>query len=142
MMSITDFKMYTKRVMDHFLNPRNVGVLDSANGIGIAGDPTCGDYLKIMIEVSPEYCNGYSVNSKYIKEIKFKAHGCVGAISTSSAITELAKGKHLIEAYKLTAKDVVDYLGDLPKEKIHCSLLGVEALRKAIINFAENDCDE
>ncbi len=131
--------MYSEIVMDHFMNPRNVGVVENANGIGVAGDPECGDYLEITIKVKSDYENGTKVKSDYIGDIKFKAHGCAGAISTSSMVTELAKGRHILEAYTLDNHDVITALEGLPEEKIHCSLLGITALRKAIINFAQSD---
>ena len=123
--------------MDHFMNPRNVGEIEDANGIGVAGDPKCGDYLKLTINVKSDYKDGVKVKSDYIRDIKFKAHGCAGAIATSSMVTELAKGRHILEAYAITNNDVIEALGGLPEEKVHCSLLGIVALQKAIVNFAE-----
>lgn len=134
--------MYSEIVMDHFVNPRNVGIVVNANGRGIAGDPECGDYLEITINVKSDNTDVVKDKPYYISDIKFKVHGCAGAISTSSMVTELAKGLHIIEAYKLENKDVIKALGGLPEEKIHCSLLGIVALRKAIINFAELEQQE
>lgn len=121
--------MYTEKVMDHFQNPRNVGVIENEDGKGIAGDPDCGDYLVITIKVENDF----------IKDIKFKVHGCAGAISTSSMVTELAKGKHLLEAFAITNNDVILELDGLPDEKVHCSLLGTVALKKAIVDYAQRN---
>ncbi len=118
--------MYSETTIDHFTNPRNVGIIDNADGIGEAGDPNCGDYLIIYI----------NVEDYIIKDIKFKVNGCVGAISSSSMTTELAKGKPVMAAYAITKEDIVDALGGLPDEKIHCSVLGELALKKAIIDFS------
>ena len=131
--------MYTEIVMDHLMNPRNVGTLENANGLGEAGDPACGDFLKLEILVQADYKDGVKIKKEYIADIKYMVHGCAGAIATSSMVSELVKGKHVIEAYKLTDNDVIEALGGLPSEKIHCSLLGIQALRKAIIDFAEKD---
>lgn len=120
--------MYTDIAIDHFTNPRNVGVIEDANGIGVAGDPDCGDYLKIFIKVEDDF----------IKDIKFQVHGCAGAISTSSMTTEMAKGLPIMAAFAITEKDIVNKLGGLPEEKIHCSLLGAMALKKAIVDYAQN----
>ncbi len=120
--------MYTEIAMDHFMNPRNVGTLDDANGRGSAGDPECGDYLEIAIKAENDF----------IKDIKFMVHGCAGAIATSSMVTEMAQGKHVMEAYALTNEDVVKALGGLPVEKVHCSLLGIVALKNAIQNYAKS----
>lgn len=121
--------MYTEKAIEHFTNPRNVGEIENEDGKGIAGDPDCGDYLVITIKVENDF----------IKDIKFKVHGCVGAISTSSMVTELAKGKHVLEAYAITNKDVIMSLDGLPEEKVHCSLLGTVALKKAIVDFAQRN---
>lgn len=118
--------MYTDIVIQHFNNPQNAGVIEFANGIGIAGDPKCGDYLKIYIKVEDDY----------IEDIKFQVHGCCAAIASSSMTTELAKGKHLLVAYTITEEDIIEALGGLPENKKHCSLLGVMALKKAIEDCA------
>ncbi len=119
--------MYTKITIDHFTNPRNIGVIKNADGIGKAGDPNCGDYLIIYIDVE-DYI---------IKDIKFQVHGCVGAIASSSMTTELAKGKPLMAAYAITEDDIINALGGLPEEKKHCSVLGELALKKAIVDFSK-----
>lgn len=118
--------MYTEIAMDHFKNPRNVGTIEAPNGQGMAGDPECGDYLVITLKVEKDV----------IKNIKFKVHGCAGAIATSSMVTELAKGMHVLQAYAITDREVVKALGGLPEEKVHCSLLGTVALKKAIVDYA------
>lgn len=116
---------YTDKTIEHFQNPRNVGVVENYNGRGKIGDPDCGDVCEITIRVENEQ----------IKDIKFRVHGCAGAIATSSAVTELAKGKSLEEALQLTDGDVIEFLGGLPEEKEHCSLLGVRTLRQAIYDY-------
>ncbi|MBM7854855.1 nitrogen fixation NifU-like protein [Desulfohalotomaculum tongense] len=113
---------YTEKTMDHFLNPRNVGVVENYNGRGKIGEAGCGDVCEITLRVENDR----------IVDIKFRVHGCAGAIATSSATTELAKGKTCNEALQLTDDDVVEYLGGLPEQKKHCSLLGIRTLRQAI----------
>jgi len=116
---------YSKTVMDHFQNPRNMGVLEDADAEATIGNPSCGDVMKIMIKVD----NGR------IENIKFQTFGCAAAIASSSMTTELAKGKSLNEAKKITNKDVSLALGELPPIKQHCSNLAADALRKAIANY-------
>ncbi len=119
---------YNDQVIDHFTNPRNVGELSEseADGYGLAGDPSCGDQMKLWI----------SLRSGCIDKIAFKSFGCPGAIATSSMLTDLAKGKSLEEAKRITDDDVVEALGGIPERKKHCSLLGVMALQAAI-----KDCE-
>lgn len=116
---------YSEKVLDHFKNPRNVGILDDPDGVGEAGNPICGDMMKIMIKVEEER----------IKDIKFVTFGCGAAVAVSSMVTEMAKGKTLEDALKITNKDVAEALGGLPKNKLHCSNLGAEALKKAIMDY-------
>jgi len=111
--------------MDHFMNPRNVGEIPDADGIGVEGNPTCGDVMKLFIKVKDEK----------IEDIKFQTFGCGAAIAVSSMITEMAKGKTLDEAEKITKQDVSDKLGGLPPQKMHCSNLGADALKKAIEDY-------
>jgi len=118
---------YSKKVMEHFKNPKNAGEVKNADGIGEVGNPTCGDVMKITIEVK----------DNIITDIKFKTFGCAAAIATSSMITELAKGKTLKEAERLSKKDVSEALDGLPPIKEHCSNLAADALRKAIKDYKE-----
>jgi nitrogen fixation NifU-like protein len=117
--------MYSQKVMDHFSNPRNVGELPDANGIGEVGNPTCGDIMKMYIKVE----------DGRIADIRFKTFGCGAAIATSSMVTEMVKGKTLEEALAVTNKDVAEELGGLPAPKLHCSNLAADALHKAIDDF-------
>jgi len=116
---------YSEKVLDHFLNPRNVGEIPDADGVGTIGDPRCGDYLKMSIKVK----DGRLV------DVKFKLCGCPAAIGTSSVTTELAVGKTLEEAYQVCDDDIIRALGGLPDQKIHCSVLGPAALRLAILDY-------
>ncbi len=118
--------MYSEKVMDHFHNPRNVGRLEEASGQGNMGSQECGDYLVITIKVNSE---------QIIEEIMFQVKGCAVAVATSSITTELAKGKHVFDALNISEIDIADALGGLPDEKMHCSLLGAGALRKAIYDY-------
>jgi len=115
---------YSEKAMDHFVNPRNVGRIENWDGFGCFGDPACGDSLEMTIRLKQER----------IVEIGFMVYGCAGAIATSSMVTELAKGKTLSEAARIRDDDVIRALDGLPESKQHCSLLGVEALRLAIID--------
>jgi len=117
--------MYSKTVMDHFRNPRNVGTIEDADGIGEVGNPLCGDMMTIYLKVK----------DGYIDDIKFQTFGCGSAIAVSSMLTELAMGKSLVEAKNITNKDVAKALEGLPKNKLHCSNLGADALHMAIENY-------
>ena len=116
-------------VLDHFMSPRNIGGMDDANGIGAIGEPSCGDALTIYIQV----------NDNVITDISFLVHGCVAGYATSSMTTVLAKGKTLEEAYQITKENITDAMGGLPDQKLHCSLLGPEVLKKAIDNYRQNE---
>ena len=117
--------MYSEKVMDHFKNPRNVGEMEDANGIGEVGNAKCGDIMRMYIKVK----------DGIIEDVKFKTFGCGAAIATSSMATELIKGKSLEEAEKLTNAAVVEALEGLPPVKIHCSVLAEEAIKAAIENY-------
>ena len=117
--------MYSEKVMDHFQNPRNVGEIEDASGVGTEGNPTCGDLMTIYIKVE----------DNIITDIKFKTFGCGAAIATSSMITEMAVGKTIEEALKITRNDVADELEGLPPVKMHCSNLAADALRAAIADY-------
>ena len=119
--------MYSKTVMDHFKDPRNVGVIDDADGVGEVGNPLCGDIMSISLKVVDEK----------IEDIKFQTFGCGAAIAVSSMLTEIAKGKSIEEAKKITNKDVAEALDGLPKNKLHCSNLGADALKSAIKDYED-----
>lgn len=117
--------MYTEKVMDHFSNPRNVGEIEGADGIGEVGNAVCGDIMKIYLKVE----------DNRIIDIKFKTFGCGAAIATSSMVTEMVKGKTLDEAMEITNKAVAEALDGLPPQKMHCSNLAADALHKAIEDY-------
>ena len=116
---------YSKEVMDHFANPRNMGEISDPDGVGKKGNPGDGDMVYIYIKVKNDI----------LTEVKFKAFGCAAAIATSSVLTELAKGRTLEEAARITRQDVADALGGLPQQKIECSAIGPDALREAIDDY-------
>lgn len=123
---------YSKKVIEHFRNPRNQGTMKNPSGVGMAGNPVCGDMMKVYIKVVKDKKRG-----EIIKDIKFETLGCASAIATSSMITELAKGKTLDEAIKITKGEVADALEGLPPIKMHCSNLADEGLHKAIEDYLE-----
>ena len=120
-------ELYTEKVLEHFMSPRNSGSMPDADGEGTMGDPKCGDTLNIYIKV----------NNDVIEDISFLAFGCAASIATSSMTTVLAKGKTLDKAMEITEQDVIDALDGLPEEKQHCSNLGVSALKIAIQNYKQ-----
>ncbi len=117
--------MYSELVMEHFTNPRNVGVIEDADGVGKEGNPVCGDLMEIFIKVK----------NNHIADVKFRTFGCGAAIATSSIATEMVKGKSLDEALELSNKAVAEALGGLPANKMHCSNLAADALHKAIEDY-------
>jgi nitrogen fixation protein NifU and related proteins len=123
---------YSKEVIKHFSKPKNLGEIKNADVIGTLGNPVCGDVIKIYLKISKD-----KKGREIIKDIKFQTMGCAAAISTSSMITELAKGKTLEQAKKITNQDVAKYLKGLPPIKMHCSNLAADCLRKAIANWGK-----
>jgi len=124
--------MYSEKVMEHFRNPRNMGEIKDADGVGTVGNPVCGDMMTIYIKVK----------NKRLEDVKFKTFGCGAAIATSSMMTELAKGKTLEEAMKITRKDVADALEGLPPVKMHCSNLAADGLKAAIEDYYKRQKEE
>lgn len=124
--------MYTDLVFEHFTNPRNVGVLEDADGVGREGNPVCGDLMEMFIKV----------RDGRIVDVKFRTFGCGAAIATSSMATEMVKGMTIEEALKLRRKDIADALGGLPSNKMHCSNLAVDALRSALYDYFTKHPDE
>lgn len=116
---------YSKKVMEHFMNPRNVGTIENPDGYGKVGNPVCGDLMEMYIKVKDDI----------ITDIKFQTFGCGSAIATSSMVTELAKGKHADEAMEITRGDVASELDGLPPQKMHCSNLAADALHEAIKDY-------
>ncbi|MFO8080193.1 MAG: iron-sulfur cluster assembly scaffold protein [Armatimonadota bacterium] len=121
---------YSEKVMDHFENPRNVGVLQDANAVGEVGNPRCGDIMKITMRIDED--------TEVIEDINFQTFGCGAAIAVSSVLTELVKGKTVEEALKIGNQDVVDELDGLPNVKVHCSVLGEEGVAAAAKNFYDD----
>lgn len=124
--------MYNQIVIDHFMHPHNVGEMPDADGVGEAGNPICGDMMKLYIKIKDDV----------IVDIKFQTFGCGAAIASSSMLTDIAKGITIEEAEKLTRQQIVDALGELPANKIHCSILAVDALRAAIADWRKKKGNE
>jgi len=118
---------YSEKVLEYFMNPKNVGVIEDPDGVGKVGNPVCGDVMELFIKVEDDR----------IVDVKFRTFGCAAAIATSSMVTEMVKGKTIQEALQITNKAVADALGGLPPQKLHCSLLAEEALRAAINDYLE-----
>jgi len=118
---------YSKKVMEHFMNPRNVGEFEDPDGVGTVGNPVCGDLMQVSIKVKDDV----------ITDVRFKTFGCGSAIATASMVTEMAKGKKIDEALAITRSDVADELEGLPPVKMHCSNLAADALHEAIKNYRE-----
>ncbi|MBO5460024.1 MAG: Fe-S cluster assembly scaffold protein NifU [Lachnospira sp.] len=123
--------MYSEKVMDHFNNPRNVGEIENASGVGTVGNAKCGDIMRIYLDIDED--------SKIIKDCKFKTFGCGAAVATSSMATELVKGKTVNEALTVTNKAVMEALDGLPPVKVHCSLLAEEAIHAALWDYAQKN---
>ncbi|MCI8379715.1 MAG: Fe-S cluster assembly scaffold protein NifU [Lachnospiraceae bacterium] len=123
--------MYSEKVMDHFSNPRNVGEIEDASGVGTVGNAKCGDIMRIYLDVDEE--------TKVIKDCKFKTFGCGAAVATSSMATELVMGKTIYEALEVTNKAVMEALDGLPPVKVHCSLLAEEAIHAALWDYAQKN---
>ena len=121
--------LYSEKVMDHFTHPRNVGVIEDANGVGEVGNAKCGDIMKIYLKIEDDI----------IKDVKFETFGCGSAIASSSMATEMIKGKTVEEALAITNKDVVDALGGLPAHKLHCSVLAEEAIKSAVKDYYDRN---
>lgn len=121
--------MYSEKVMDHFKNPRNVGEIENASGVGTVGNAKCGDIMRIFLDI----------DDGIIQDVKFKTFGCGAAVATSSMATELVKGKTVQEALKVTNKAVMEALDGLPPVKVHCSLLAEEAIHAALWDYAEKN---
>lgn len=121
--------MYTEKVMDHFTNPRNMGELEDASGIGTVGNAKCGDIMRVYLKIENDI----------IEDVKFKTFGCGAAVATSSMATELVKGKTIKEAMHVTNKVVMESLDGLPRQKVHCSLLAEEAIHAALWDYAEKN---
>lgn len=122
--------MYSEKVMDHFQNPRNMGEIEGASGVGTVGNAKCGDIMRIYLDISED---------GVIRDVKFKTFGCGAAVATSSMATELVKGKHIEEAMKITNKAVMEALDGLPPVKVHCSLLAEEAIHAALWDYAQKN---
>jgi len=124
--------VYSEKVMEHFMNPRNVGEIENADGIGEVGNPVCGDMMTFYIKVKDDH----------VEDVKFKTFGCGAAIAVSSMVSEMAKGKSLDEVMKITPYDVANELEGLPKQKFHCSNLGAQALHEAIKDYRSKHKEE
>ena len=122
--------LYSEKVMDHFRNPRNVGVIEDANGVGEVGNAVCGDIMKIYLKINSD---------EVIEDVKFETFGCGSALASSSMATQMIKGKPVSEALKLTNQAVTEALDGLPPHKVHCSVLAEEAIKKAVNDYYENN---
>ena len=120
---------YSEKVMDHFRNPRNIGSIPEANGVGEVGSAKCGDIMKIYLKIN---------DNDIIEDVTFETFGCGSAIASSSMATEMIKGKHVSEAIKLSNKAVIEALEGLPPQKIHCSVLAEQAIKAALVNFYDD----
>lgn len=138
-------QLYSKKVLQHFRNPKNMGEMKNPDGVATVGNPVCGDVMRLYIKVTkkqsnketkkPSFAKALEGKEEYINDIKFQTLGCAAAIAVSSILTTMVKGKPLKDVKKITNKTVIDALGGLPHAKIHCSVLVAEALKKAIENY-------
>jgi nitrogen fixation NifU-like protein len=124
--------MYNDKVMENFSNPKNMGIIDNADGVGMVGNPSCGDIMKIYLKIE----------NNIIKDVKFQTFGCAAAIASSSMATQMVKGKTVEEALNITNKQVIEALEGLPPQKIHCSVLAEEAIKKAIEDYKSKKSDK
>ncbi len=122
---------YSEKVMDHFMNPRNVGEIENASGVGEVGNAKCGDIMRIYLDIDE--------GTKIIKDVKFMTFGCGSAIASSSISTEMIKGKTIYEALEVTNKAVVEALDGLPPVKVHCSVLAEQAIKAALVDYCKNN---
>ncbi|MEI8061286.1 MAG: iron-sulfur cluster assembly scaffold protein [Candidatus Berkelbacteria bacterium] len=129
--------LYSEKVMDHFKNPRNLGEIEDADGVGTVGNPSCGDVMRIFIKIRKRKAKSdkLKINEEFIEDIKFQTLGCGAAIASSSIATELVKGKSIDDALKLTSKQIAEQMGKFPPAKYHCSILAEEGIKKAILDF-------
>jgi len=125
-------ELYSKKVLQHFRHPKNVGEIKNPDGVATVGNPVCGDVLRLFIKI------GKKGNKEFIKEAKFLTLGCAAALATSSILTEIIKGKPISQVEKITNQVIVKTLGGLPRNKIHCSILAADALKKAIANYRQS----
>jgi len=128
-------KLYSQKVIDHFRNPRNMGEMKNPDAVATVGNPVCGDIMRLFLKIEKRR------GKEYIKDIKFQTLGCAAAIATSSILTTLVKGRPLSYGEKISKKAISQALGGLPSQKIHCSLLATEALKKAIENYKKNSLE-
>ena len=132
-------QLYSKKVIEHFRNPRNMGEIKNPDGVATVGNPICGDVMRLFIKVGkrPLFAKASKGQEEYMDDIKFQTLGCAAAIATSSMLTTMVKGKTLKETEKISKQAVAEALGGLPKNKIHCSVLAADALKKAIENYRQ-----
>jgi nitrogen fixation NifU-like protein len=130
--------IYSEKIMDHFRNPRNLGEIADADGVGVVGNPRCGDVMKMYIKVESRKSQ-VGKAEEFIRDIRFQTLGCGAAIASSSIATEMAKDKTLDEALKISGKDISREMGKFPPAKFHCSILAEEGIKKAIADYRKNE---
>jgi len=134
-LTIDFMSLYNEKIMEHFANPKNLGKLDKPDAKATVGNPQCGDVFSLYLKIDPSTGSGQDIMESKIADIKFETLGCVAAISVSSMVTEIAKGKTLAQAEKIDFQDINKELGFLPPVKVHCAQMAIRALRKAIENY-------